>query len=209
MKLLLVGSTGLVGHEVLALALAHPDIAEVVAPVRRVAVAHPKLLAPVVDFDALPEQAAWWRADAVICTLGTTLRAAGSREAFRRVDHDYPLAVAKLARRQQCPTYALNSALGADPHSRFFYNRVKGELERELGELGFDSLSLVRPGLIGGRRTEYRGGERAAQLALGLLGPVLPRAWRINPAERIAQALIESVLSPAPGTRIVSSDRLT
>ncbi|SFK52841.1 NAD-dependent dehydratase [Lysobacter sp. cf310] len=209
MKLLLVGSTGLVGREVLARALAHPGIAEVVAPVRRVTVAHPKLLAPVVDFDALPEQAAWWHADAAICTLGTTLRAAGSREAFRRVDHDYPLAVAKLARSHRCSTYVLNSALGADPHSRFFYNRVKGELERDLGELGFDSLSLVRPGLIGGRRTEYRGGERAAQVALGILGPVLPRAWRINPAERIAQALIESALSPSPGTRIVSSDRLT
>lgn len=209
MKLLLVGSTGLVGREVLALALAHPGIDEVVAPVRRVTVAHPKLLAPVVDFDALPTDAAWWWVDAVICTLGTTMRVAGSREAFRRVDHDYPLAVAKLARSRQCPSFVLNSALGADPDSRFFYNRVKGELERDLGELGFDSLSLVRPGLIGGRRTEHRGGERAAMLVLGALGPVLPRAWRINPAERIAQALIESALSPTPGTHIVSSDRLT
>ncbi|KRD77075.1 NAD(P)H-binding protein [Lysobacter sp. Root983] len=208
MKLLLVGSTGLVGRHVLALALAHPDIEHVVAPVRRASIAQPKLLAPVVDFDALPAEAAWWRADAVICTLGTTLRIAGSREAFRRVDHDYPLAVAQLARRHGVASYALNSAVGADPDSRFFYNRVKGELERDLGELGFRSLTLVRPGLIGGQRDEHRGGERAALLALGLLGPVLPRAWRINPAERIAQALLEAALSPAPGTRIVGSDRL-
>lgn len=208
MKLLLVGSTGLVGRHLLALALAHPGVETVVAPARRPASAQPKLLAPLVDFEALPADAAWWRVDAAICTLGTTMRVAGSREAFRRVDHDYPLEVAKLARRHQVPTFVLNSAVGADPNSLFFYNRVKGELERDLGELGFRSLTLVRPGLIGGQREGHRGGERAALLALGLMGPLLPRAWRINPAQRIAQALLDAALVSAPGAHVVSSGRL-
>lgn len=209
MKLLLVGATGLVGRHVLALALAHPAVEAVIAPVRRALDAQPKLLAPVVDFDALPAQAPWWRADAVICTLGTTIRVAGSQPAFRRVDHDYPLAVARLAREHGVPTYALNSALGADPDSRLFYNRVKGELERDLGELGFRSLTLVRPGLIGGQRDEHRYGERVATVGLRLLAPLLPRRWRINPAERIAQALLDAAIEAVPGRHVVGSERLT
>jgi uncharacterized protein YbjT (DUF2867 family) len=208
MKLLLVGSTGLVGQHVLAQALAHPAIASVVTPVRRPAPAHAKRIAPVVDFDALPGDAPWWQADAVVCTLGTTMRAAGSQAAFRRVDHDYPLAVARLAHRHGTPTFVLNSALGADPASRVFYNRVKGEVERDLATVGFRSLTLVRPGLIGGARAEVRVGERVALLSLGALGPLLPRRWRINPADRVAQRLLEAALAAVPGTRVVTSEQM-
>ncbi len=208
MKLLLVGSSGLVGSHVLEMALADPKVTSVVAPTRRPLPAHPKLQAPVVDFDALPQDAPWWQADAVICTLGTTMRSAGSQDAFRRVDHDYPLAVARLARRHGTPCHVLNSALGADADARFFYNRVKGELERDLASLGFASLTHVRPGLIGGQRQERRLGERVSGVVLALLGPVLPRRWRINPAPRIAHALIEAALQARPGVHIVSSDQL-
>ena len=208
MKLLLVGSSGLVGSHVLEMALADPKVTSVVAPTRRPLPAHPKLQAPVIDFDALPQDAPWWQADAVICTLGTTMRSAGSQDAFRRVDHDYPLAVARLARRHGTPCHVLNSALGADADARFFYNRVKGELERDLAALGFASLTHVRPGLIGGQRQERRLGERVSGVVLGLLGPVLPRRWRINPAPRIAHALIEAALQARPGVHIVSSDQL-
>ena len=175
MKLLLVGSTGLVGHHVLDLALADRRVDAVVALVRRGDLPeHTKLLTEIVDFEHLPEDAPWWRVDAVICTLGTTLRTAGSKEVFRRVDHGYPLAVARLARQHGTPTFVLNSAIGADPSSLFFYNRVKGELERDLATLGFQSLTFVRPGLIGGRREETRPMEQVASLALGLLKPILP-----------------------------------
>lgn len=208
MKLLVVGSTGLVGRHVLEIALAHPRIAQVVAPVRRPLPAHERLFAPVVDFDALPADASWWQADAVICALGTTLRAAGSEAAFRRVDHDYPLEVARLAREHGTPTYVFNSALGADADSRFFYTRVKGEVERNLIALRFASLTLVRPGLIGGHRDEFRAGERAALALLGALGPVVPRRWRINPAGRIAQAMVDAAVQPTPGVQVVASERL-
>lgn len=208
MRLLLVGSTGLVGRHLLAQALAHPAIASVVTPVRRVVPVQAKRIAPVVDFDALPDDAPWWQADAVVCTLGTTMRAAGSQAAFRRVDHDYPLAVARLAHRHGTPTFVLNSAVGADATSRVFYNRVKGEVERDLAMVGFRSLTLVRPGLIGGLREEVRLGERAALVALGALGPLLPRRWRINPAERIAQRLFEAAMAAAPGVHVVTSEQM-
>ena len=209
MKLLLVGSTGLVGHHVLDLALADRRVDVVVALVRRDLPEHTKLLTEIVDFEHLPEDAPWWQVDAVICTLGTTLRAAGSKEVFRRVDHGYPLAIARLARQHGTPTFVLNSAIGADSSSRFFYNRVKGELERDLATLGFSSLTFVRPGLIGGRREETRPMEQVASLALGLLNPILPRRLRINPAERIAHALVDAAVTACSGIHIVGSAELT
>ena len=100
------------------------------------------------------------------------------------------------------------SALGADSKSSIFYSRVKGELERDLRALGFTSLTLVRPGLIGGERNEVRRGERLALKVLGVLGPVLPRSWRINPASEIAKALVEAALAPQPGEHVVASSAL-
>lgn len=208
MKLILIGATGLVGREVLRLALMDARVSRIVAPVRKPLPAHPKLDAPLVDFDRLPADAPWWQADAVICTLGTTMKVAGTRQAFRRVDHDYPLAAARLALAAGTRAYALNSAAGANAASRFFYNRVKGDLERDLEALGFASLTHVRPGLIGGEREEARAGEGAALHVLRVLGPVLPRRWRINPAPRIASALLEAALAGTPGVHVVGPEQL-
>ncbi|WMD20787.1 oxidoreductase [Achromobacter seleniivolatilans] len=208
MKLLVIGSTGLVGSHVLGQALADPRVTQVIAPARRPLPSHPKLLAPLVDFNNLPPDAEWWGADAVICALGTTMRAAGSQSAFRKVDYDYPLAAAKLARQHGTPTYVLNSAIGAEASSRFFYNRVKGELEQALAASGFASLTIVRPGLIGGQRTEFRLGERMASLALSTLGPLLPRAWRINPAEQIARVMLNAAINAPSGLHVIKSDQL-
>ncbi|MGF6512952.1 uncharacterized protein YbjT (DUF2867 family) [Pseudomonas sp. BT76 TE3572] len=207
MKLVLVGATGLVGCELLKQALDDPRISLVVAPTRRPLAAHPKLHAPLTDFDNLPETVDWWWADAVICTLGTTMRRAGSRDSFRLVDYEYPLRVARLARMNGTTAYVLNSATGANPKSSFFYNRVKGELETSLARLGFDSLSYVRPGVIGGTRDELRLAERALVGVLGLVGRLLPVRWQLNPASRIAQVLLESALEHRPGIHIITSER--
>ncbi|MBV7519054.1 NAD-dependent dehydratase [Ensifer sp. ENS12] len=208
MKLLIVGSTGLVGRHVLDLALADRRIASVACPVRRSLPAHPKLMAPLVDYNNLPRDASWWQVDAVICALGTTMRVAGSRAAFRRVDYEYPLAVARLARDHGARAFVLNSAIGADSSSRFFYNQVKGDLELELARLYFSSVTYVRPGLIGGEREEFRAGERALVAALSLLDRVVPQRWRINPANRIAHALLQAAIEARPGIQVVPSDRL-
>ncbi|MDR0181862.1 NAD-dependent dehydratase [Lysobacter arvi] len=208
MKLMIVGSTGLVGRHALQAVLAHPGIERVVAPVRRALVEHPRLLSPIVDFDALPVDASWWSVDAVVCALGTTIKVAGSQDAFRRVDHDYPLAVARLAHAHGASTFVLNSAMGADPASRIFYNRVKGDVERDLTALGFASLTLVRPGLIGGEREEFRAGERVATAVLRALHPLLPRRWRINPAERIARSMVDAAVRGEPGVHVIASDAL-
>ena len=128
---------GLVGQQALALALADARVTRVVAPTRRPLPAHERLLNPQVDFEQLPAEAPWWRADAVLCALGTTRRQAGSAEAFRRVDHDYVLAACRLAREAGTPTCVYVSSLGADAAGGGLYLRVKGETERDLAALGF------------------------------------------------------------------------
>lgn len=208
-RLLLVGATGLVGHSVLRQALAHPQVARVIAPTRRALPPHAQLLNPVLDFDALPLDANWWAVDAVICTLGTTIKQAGSQAAFRRVDHGLALQVAQIARQHGAKAYALNSALGADAASRVFYSRTKGELERDLQTLGYPSLTFVRPGLIGGEREQARPGEQMGIAVSRWLSPLLPKRYRVVPAERIAFHLLQAALAAEPGVRVVMSEDIT
>lgn len=207
--LLLLGSTGLVGQQLLALALADPAVRQVVAPTRRPLPAQERLLNPQVDFERLPAEAPWWRADAVVCALGTTLRLAGSPEAFRRVDHDYVLAACRQARLAGTPRCGFVSSLGADAHSRGLYLRVKGETEQGLQALGFESLSCIRPSLLdGGPRPDRRPGETLAlALSRGLM-PLLPRRWRPVRTERVARALYDAVREGRPGLHIIPSEAL-
>lgn len=207
-QLMLVGATGLVGSHVLQQLLADPSVERVVAPTRKPLPPHPKLLNPVVDFERLPEDAPWWRVDAVICTLGTTIRAAGSQAAFYKVDHDHTLEVAYLAWRHGARAFALNSALGADVGSRVFYSRTKGETERDLQAVGYLSLTLVRPGLIGGHRQTSRPLEQLAVGVSRVLQPLLPRRYRVVPADRIAHHLVQAALSATPGVHVLPSEAL-
>lgn len=205
-RLLLVGSTGLVGQAALALALADPRVGTVVAPTRRPLPPHPRLLNPIVDFDRLDPDADHWRAEAMICALGTTLRDAGSRAAFQRVDFDYPLTIARLAHRHGVHTLAVASAAGARADSRIFYSRTKGELEQALAACGFASLTFVRPSLLGGERARRRPGEHAALRVLTALAPLVPARYRVVPATAVAAALLGAVHAARPGVRIVESE---
>jgi len=208
MRLLLVGGTGLVGSEVLRLALADPRISHIIAPTRRPLPSHHKLENPVIDFDAISENASIWHADAVICTLGSTMAKAGSQQAFRRVDFDYPLKVARLALMHGARSFGLNSATGATAGSRFFYMRTKGEVEEAIQALHYPSLTIVRPSMIGGDRQEFRLAERVGLFVMRLLAPLIPKRHRIVDAERIAHSLLQSALTAEPGVHIIESDRI-
>lgn len=207
-KLLIAGATGLVGRHVLLRALADERIAQVVAPTRRPLAPHARLLNPVIDFSAESLQADWWAVDGVVCTLGTTRAKAGSAAAFRAVDLELQLEVARRARAHGAGCLALTSATGADPRSRFLYMRTKGELEAAVAAMGWPSLTIVRPGFIGGDRDESRPAERLLGPLLLALGPVLPRGWRISPAPAIARVLLEAAIQAPAGRRVVQAAQL-
>ena len=191
---LLVGASGLVGSRLLTRLLAHPEYERVTAWVRRpVSLEIHKFAQVVVDFERLQEHAQDGSADDVYVALGTTIKNAGSKAAFRRVDHDYPLEVARIVLRQGAKRFLMVSALGADAQSRMFYNRVKGEVETDIRALGLPKVWFLRPSLLIGDRVVPRSGERIG-IAVGkvlapfLIGPL--RRYRPVAADAVAAAMI-------------------
>lgn len=209
--LLLVGATGAVGQALLRQALAEKRITRIVAPTRRPLgdefSGQAKLLNPVIAFDALSGDAPWWKVDAVACTLGTTIKVAGSEAAFAAIDRDLPVAVGRLAYRAGATRYALNSSLGASARGGF-YLRTKAEAEQGVIDIGFASTTIVRPSLIDTERRDSRPGEQAGLVFARLLRPLIPRRYRAVSPEAIAAALLRGLLDGRPGTTIVESDAL-
>lgn len=206
-RVLLLGATGLVGQHALTLLLQDPAVAWVRTLTRReldAKPAHPKLQSIVVDFDQLASHPEWFAVDDVLCALGTTIAAAGSQAAFRLVDFDYPLTAARLARQQGAQHYLLVSALGANPRSRIFYNRVKGELEAQLRTLAFPFLTIAQPSMLTGERKERRWKEDLVKP----LGWLWPAAIRPVPARQVALGLIRQLHDPPPGVTVLSNAQL-
>lgn len=198
-KILLAGSTGLVGGLILQALLADPTVSEVHALSRRpLKSSHPKLKVHLVDFSRLPALPV---TDEVYLALGTTIKVAGSQAAFRAVDLDANLAVAKAAIAAGARRVGLVSAAGANAQSSAFYNRVKGELEDALRNLDLSALVIARPSLLldyrDGLGQPPRLGEMIAIPIAKLLSPVLPGTYRPVHARAVAQALVKTV----PGTK--------
>ena len=206
-SVLVLGATGLVGRECVRLLVADPGFARVVVVGRRSLepdVHADKLETHVVELDRMEEVSELFAVDAIICALGTTMKHAGTQDRFRRVDFDYPLAAARLGLAHGAKHFLVVSALGADPHSRIFYNRVKGELEQAIMALPYESITIVRPSLLLGPRHELRPME-----SLGRVLRFLPlRRIRPVPARAVATALVNAARQGRPGKRIVESEEL-
>ncbi|HEY9119185.1 MAG TPA: NAD-dependent epimerase/dehydratase family protein, partial [Marinobacter sp.] len=174
MKVMLLGATGLTGGKVLEGLLGKEEVSSVVAPVRRkLPVAHAKLEQHEIDFDRMDEHSELFAVDAIICCLGTTIKKAGSREQFRKVDFGYPLKAAELGRANGAPTFVLMSAIAASSSSTVFYNRVKGELEDAVKALGYSYLAIYQPSLLLGERAEHRTAEALGMKAMPLINRAL------------------------------------
>ncbi len=188
------------GKNVLAQALADPAIKSVVAPTRRPLAPHPKLTNPVSDhLESLLPAGVAGGVDAVVCALGTTISKAGSKEAFREVDYVLPLAFARSAHQYGTETFVLVSASVASVSSAIFYPRIKGEIERDIELVGFNSLTIIRPSLIGGEREEPRFREGMALRLMSIFAPILPKKFHVNPAPTIAAAILNAVTAAKPG----------
>jgi len=205
----LLGATGLVGRDCLRLFAGDARFDRVVVVGRRAppedllaGVDRARVAVRVVDMERLGDSADAFAADRVVCALGTTIRNAGSQEAFRRVDHDMPIEAARLALARGAAHFLLVSALGANPRSRVFYNRVKGEVEGALLALPFRSVTIVRPSLLLGEREEVRIGERIG----AVIGRVVPGRYRPVRALDVARVLVDEAASDRAGARIIESD---
>jgi len=191
----LAGATGLVGREILGGLAADASVSAIHVLGRRALDAgNAKVTSHVVDFRALP---ALPRLDEVYLALGTTIKVAGSRDAFRAVDYEANLAVAKAALAAGAKRAGLVSAMGASADSGVFYSRVKGELEDALAALSFEGLVIARPSILAGDRESLgqpaRRGEGIGLALSRVLGPLIPRNYRSIAAADVARALLRSV----------------
>lgn len=210
-RALLAGATGLVGHALLPMLLDSPHYSDVHLLLRRPwnGPSHPRLHPHVIDFDRLVDLPA---VDDVYCCLGTTIRVAGSQEAFRRVDFTYVFELARCARQAGASRFAVVSALGADARSRVFYNRVKGEMEAAVQSLGYPHVVIARPSLLVGDRAALgqpvRFFERLAVHGLRPLQMLLPARVRPIEARTVARALLGAMLQGTSGVHIIDSAQL-
>lgn len=162
----------------------------------------------VIDFDRLTEHYKNIVAHDIFCCLGTTMRVAGSKEAFRKVDYTYPLEIAKLAKAAGAEQYLLVSALGANEKSSIFYNKVKGEVERAIEALGYPSFKIFRPSLLLGNRSEQRNGEDAAKIFYKIFGFIIPAKYKAIEARSVATAMLVVAKLKKPGILVYESDAM-
>ncbi len=198
MNVLLLGATGLIGQHCLDALLAAPQVDMVIAPTRRpLALQNDKLQNNLVDFDRLDQYPDMFAVDVILCCLGTTMKQAGSRANFRKVDFEYCRNAAVLGRAHGASAFLLVSAIGASAGSPVYYSRIKGELERELRSLEYPYLSIYHPSMLLGDRSEFRFAEvlyskLTPLIDLFMRGPLKP--YHAIPARTVAQAMVNEAL---------------
>ncbi len=208
---LIAGATGLIGNDLFN-GLVEEDYYQTVYLLTRrpVSKASERIKELVVDFDNFDERAIP-EVDDVYCCLGTTMKKAGSKNAFRKVDYHYPLKIAQLTQQKGAHQFLLVSALGADKKSRFFYNQVKGEVEEAIAAVGFKTLHIFRPSLLLGPREETRVGERIGKIIMRGISPFMAgkfRKYRPIQSKTVADAMRKIAKKDLSGPYIFESDKI-
>lgn len=209
---LLVGATGLVGQTLLQLLLNDDDFSTVTILTRKsLNINHQKLKEICVDFDALDKHRDSINADYVYCCLGTTIKKADSKAAFKKVDYEYPLSVAQIAKQNGAKSFTIITALGADKNSMFYYNRVKGEIQEALQQLNFKSLNFIQPSLLMGERNEKRLGEDIGKAFAPLLNKILigsAKKYQSIESKQVAKAMLHYSKQNLKGVNYLSNEKL-
>lgn len=207
---LIAGASGLVGGHLLSLLLRSERYSQVISVGRHeLPLIHPKLDQQVIDFDRMKDYAAEMVADDVFCCLGTTIKKAGSKDSFYKVDYTYVTQLAELTARKGAIQFLVISAMGADAGSMIFYNKVKGEMERDVQQQPFNAIHIFRPSLLLGEREEKRTGEDFASkvmkpLSSLMIGPL--EKYKPIEAETVARAMLAAAKAEKSGKHIHPSD---
>lgn len=201
------GSTGLVGKALVEMLLSNDNVGKVTTLSRSALdIEHSKLNQCLVDFELISEKDIAPNVDAVLCCLGTTMAQAGGKDAFRRVDYEYPVKLAIFAQRQKVGQFHVISASGANPNSKVFYSKVKGRMEMEIKKLDkLRSIYFYRPSLLLGNRKEFRFGESLGKVLMVAFGFLLPKSIKAVHASQVSYAMLSNALNPKKGIHIINN----
>ena len=204
---LVAGPSGLIGGQLLSLLLENSRYAKIIAISRKpLELTHPKLENVVLDFAYIKQHSQALRCDDIFCCLGTTIKK--TKEAFRKLDFDYPVELARIGKEQGAEKYLLVSALGANKNSSLFYNQVKGEVEDAISKIEIPALHIFRPSLLVGPRAEQRGGEEAAKWVYNIFGFAIPAKYMAIESIKVARAMIFLSQEKVKGVLIHESKEL-
>lgn len=209
MKALIIGATGATGKDLVNVLLNDSDYNEIVIFIRRhTGINHPKLVEVLTDFDHLEDVVSSINGDVLFCCMGTTLKAAGSKDKQRHIDYEIPVQFATLAHANRVAQVVLLSAYGALPRSHVFYSRIKGELEEKIKSMSFEQFIIFRPGLLLRKETD-RSGERISAFILRFLNSIgLIRKFRPLPTIILAEKLAKAPKLYPSGLHVVELDKI-
>lgn len=209
---IIIGSTGLTGSHLLKVLLNSEVYDKVISFVRRSSkISHPKLVQHIVDFDDTETYNEYMEGNDMFCCLGTTIKKAGSQEAFEKVDLTYPIQFAKAAATKGIKQFSIISSVGANPESGNFYLRTKGKCEEELRKLPFQSISIFRPSLLEGNRKEFRIGEKLAEYVMRILSVFFIgklKKYRPIKSKCVAESMYRVAQQSTVGFHIYESDEI-
>jgi len=212
-KAIIAGATGLIGSNLLNILLTQPEYDEVLILVRnKTGIKNEKLTELVTDFDKLDDYADKITGHAIFCCLGTTQKQTPDLKIYRKIDHDYPVKLAQLAKQNGVDQYHFVSSLGANTKSSTFYLKLKGETEENIKQVGVKSLHIYQPSLLTGDRKEYRGlMEKIATGVMKAIGPLLIgslKKYRSIPAQTVAMAMFKQSIKNEEGVFTHPSDHI-
>ncbi|MBF0225345.1 MAG: NAD(P)H-binding protein [Desulfobacterales bacterium] len=207
-SVILLGGSGLVGGECLKKLCLDDNCHRITLLLRRPIPSeqlHPKIESHIINFDDIDSYREKISADKVICALGTTIKKAGNKESFYKVDYSYPYKIAQIALNNGANHFILVSSKGANPNSPFFYLKVKGELEQAISKVGYQKVTIFRPSLLMGKRADFRFGEELGKWLTQRFSFLLPKNIKPTPVDLLVNMIIQQTNTSHDGSRIIES----
>ena len=205
-KALVIGASGLIGQQLIDLLLQDENYSVIALIRTALPIQHERLIQVPFNFDNPNNESI--QADEIFCCLGTTIKVAGSQQAFYKVDFEYVLDIAKKAYLNGAKKFALVSSMGANKNSTVFYSKTKGAIEEAVTQIGYESLFIFRPSLLLGKRTGFRLGERIAQYFFTFFSILIPKKYQAIQAKQVAKAMIVCMNTGDKGVHILESNKI-